>query len=218
MLKRIIVTIVLLTGLCFSLIVLAFGMTSWRLPDNQQGYSPAQPVSYSHRLHAGEMGINCRFCHSGAVSSQHAGIPSSDVCMKCHKFVTCSFDVFKQEMTLADKEKRKPRVIISEELEKFYATLGIDDPQKPAPDASPSSVPWIRVHNLPDYVSFNHSAHVTAGVSCEKCHGPVDSMERVRQFESLSMGWCVNCHRQATEEGLNGHPVNASTNCAVCHY
>ena len=76
----------------------------------------------------------------------------------------------------------------------------------------------MRVHNLPDYVYFDHRAHVAAGVTCQKCHGPVESMERVRQFESLSMGWCVNCHREATENGIDGKTVHASTDCAACHY
>jgi len=82
---RIIITVSLLVGLFFSLIVLASGMSEWRLPDNQQGYVPEQPINYSHRLHAGELGIDCRFCHSAAEQSRHAGIPSTDVCMKCHK-------------------------------------------------------------------------------------------------------------------------------------
>lgn len=215
---RIIVTVILLVGLFFSLIVLASGSGSWRLPDNQQGYSPEQPIAYSHRLHAGELGIDCRFCHSSAEHGKHAGIPSSDVCMKCHKFVTTSFDVLSEEMKKADKEKRKPATIISDELKQLYATLDLTDPKTERPDAKPNSVPWVRVHKLPDYVYFDHSAHVTAGVTCQKCHGPVESMERVRQFESLSMGWCVNCHRDATENGVDGHAVDASLNCTVCHH
>jgi hypothetical protein len=76
----------------------------------------------------------------------------------------------------------------------------------------------VRVHNLPDFVYFDHRAHVTAGVTCQHCHGPIESMERVRQVETLSMGWCVNCHRDATENGISGQAVHASTDCAVCHY
>ncbi|MDA1165999.1 MAG: cytochrome c3 family protein [Planctomycetota bacterium] len=215
---RIIVTVILLVGLFYSLIVLASGMSKWRLPDNQQGYSPKQPIAYSHRLHAGELGIDCKFCHSAAEHGQHAGIPSTDVCMKCHKFVTSSFDVLQEEMKKSDKEKRKPNTIISAELKELYATLDLDDPKTPRPNGKANSIPWVRVHNLPDFVSFDHSAHVTAGVACQKCHGPVESMERVRQFESLSMGWCVNCHRDATENGIDGHAVNASLNCTVCHH
>jgi hypothetical protein len=218
MMHRIVVTVVLLVGLFFSLIVLASGMSSWRLPDNQQGYAPPQPIEYSHRLHAGELQIDCLFCHSAAEHGRHAGIPSTDVCMKCHKFVTSSFDVLQEEITRADKEKRKPDQIVSDELRKLYDSLSLDDPQKPNPDAETNSIPWVRVHDLPDYVSFDHSAHVSAGVSCQKCHGPVESMERMRQFETLSMGWCVNCHREATKNGIDGHAVDASTDCATCHY
>lgn len=218
LMHRIIITIVLLTGLFFSLIVLASGMTDWRLPDNQQGYSPEQPIRYSHRLHAGELGIDCRFCHSAAEHGKHAGIPSTDVCMKCHKFVTSSFGALQEELDQADAEKRKPNPIVSADLQKLYDSLDIDDPK--AADYGPEarSIPWIRIHNLPDFASFDHSAHVTAGVQCQKCHGPVESMERVRQFESLSMGWCVNCHRESTENGIDGHAVNASLNCTVCHH
>lgn len=215
---RIIVTVILLVGLFFMLLVLASEWKDWRLPDNQQGYSPAQPIDYSHRLHAGELGIDCRFCHSAATKGRHAGIPSTDVCMKCHKYVTSSFAVMQQELDRADAEKRKPKPIISAELKKLYVTLGVEDPQQYPAEAKPESIPWVRVHNLPDYVYFDHRAHVAAGVSCQKCHGPVESMERMRQFETLSMGWCVNCHRDTTENGIEGRAVHASTDCAVCHY
>jgi len=214
---RIIITITLLVGLFFSLIVLSAGMSDWRLPDNQQGYSPEQPIDYSHRLHAGELGMDCRFCHSAATQGQHAGIPSTDVCMKCHKFVTSSFDVLQEEIAKADKEQRKPESIISPELQKLYDYLDIDDPKAAQPGPDAKSIPWVKIHNLPDFACFDHSAHVTAGVDCQKCHGPVESMEQVRQFEDLSMGWCVNCHRESTENGIDGHAVNASLNCTTCH-
>ena len=213
-----IITVVLLIGLFFGLITLGQGMSTWRLPDRETGYSPKQPIDYSHRLHAGELQIDCQFCHTAADKSRHAGIPSSDVCMKCHKIVTSSFDVLQDEMAQADKEKRKPKPIISTELQKLYDSFGLDEAMQPKPDTEPSSIPWVRVHNLPDYVYFDHRAHVTAGVSCQKCHGPVESMERVRQVESLSMGWCVNCHRDANEQGIEGKKVHASTDCAVCHF
>ena len=211
-----IITVVLLIGLFFGLVSLVFGMSSWRLPDHQTGYSPHQPIDYSHRLHAGELQIDCQFCHTAADKSRHAGIPSSDVCMKCHKFVTSSFDVLQNEITLADEEKRKPKQVVSSELRKLYESFGLDESLKPKVDAAPSSIPWVRVHNLPDYVYFDHRAHVTAGVTCQRCHGPIESMERVRQVETLSMGWCVNCHRETTE--IEGKAVHASTDCAVCHY
>lgn len=230
MVQQRIITVVLLIGLFFGLITLVSAMSSWRLPDDEQGYAPHQPIDYSHRLHAGELQIDCQFCHASADQSRHAGIPSTDVCMKCHMFVTSSFDVLQDEMQRADEEKRKPVVKISPELEKLYATLGpdelrklyeklgVDEQQIPAEIGPKQSIPWVRVHNLPDYVYFDHQAHIAAGVTCQRCHGPVESMQRVRQVENLSMGWCVNCHRDATKTGINDHPVDASTNCTVCHY
>lgn len=211
-------TIILLIGLCFGLSLLVSAMGSWRLPDNQQGYAPKQPIAYSHRLHAGELQIDCKFCHSSAESSRYAGIPSSDVCMKCHRFVTSSFDEMQQEMKLAEEKGRKPNVIVSEELQKLYDALALDEKFQPIAGAEPKAIEWVRVHNLPDYACFNHQAHVGSGVSCQKCHGPIESMERVRQYASLSMGWCVNCHREATREGINGQEVNAATDCSVCHH
>ncbi len=211
-------TIVLLIGLFFSLVTLGSGAISWRLPDNEQGYSPKQPIEYSHRLHAGELQIDCRFCHSAAEHGRYAGIPSSDVCMKCHKIVTSSFDVLQEEMKLADKEKRKPKQIVSAELRKLYDSLNLNEQLQPQDGIAPKSLPWVRVHNLPDYACFDHRAHVAAGVTCQHCHGPVESMNRVRQMESLSMGWCVNCHRETTANGINGLPAHASTNCTVCHH
>ena len=215
---RMIVTLILMVGLFFGLIVLASELRQLRLPDNQQGYAPKQPIDFSHRLHAGELNIDCRFCHSSADKGRHAGIPSTDVCMKCHKLVTSSFAALQAEADLAAAENRKPHPIVSDRLRPLYDTLGLADPQKAGTADEGKSIPWVQVHNLPDYVAFDHSAHVAAGVSCQKCHGPVESMERIRQVETLSMGWCVNCHRDATENGIDGHEVNASTNCAVCHY
>ncbi len=208
-----ILTLVLLIGLT----ALGASVGARRLPDNQQGYAPQQPIAYSHRLHAGELGIDCRFCHSAAEHGRHAGIPSADVCMKCHKYVTSSFDVLQQEITRSDEEKRKPERIISPDLQKLYDALGLDDPQQPARHAPSRTISWVRAHNLPDFAVFDHSAHVTAGVSCQKCHGPVESMERLRQFETLSMGWCVNCHREVSAAGIDGNAVKASTDCSVCH-
>lgn len=216
--KQRVITVVLLVGLGFALVTLATGMASWRRPDIEQGYSPEQPINYSHRLHAGELQINCQFCHSAAEHSQHAGIPSSDVCMKCHKIVTSSFEMLQQEMKLADQEKRKPKQIVSSELRKLYDSLGLDETLQPKAGSTPTSLPWVRIHDLPDYVCFDHRAHISAGVTCQRCHGPVESMQRMRQAESLSMGWCVNCHRDATHQGINGQSVNASTNCTVCHH
>lgn len=207
------VTVLLLIGLFFGLATLVSSSSSWRLPDNQQGYAPQQPIDYSHRLHAGELQINCRFCHSSADKSRHAGIPSSSVCMKCHSIVTSSHD----EMQKAKKAGSKS-LPISDELRKLYDSLALDKELKPKTGATPQSIPWVRVHNLPDYVYFSHQAHVKAGVSCQKCHGQVETMQRMQQVSTLSMGWCVNCHREANDQGINGKPAHASTNCSTCHY
>lgn len=215
---KLVLTVVLLIGLGFALLSLGSASTTWRLPDNQQGYAPQQPIAYSHRLHAGELQIDCKFCHSAAESSRYAGIPSSDVCMKCHRYVTSPFNVMQQELQLADKEKRPPKTVISPELKKLYDSLALDDKLQPIPGRTPESIPWVRVHNLPDYACFSHQAHVAAGVTCQYCHGPVESMERMQQFSTLSMGWCVNCHRDATRNGVNGRQVHAATDCSICHH
>ena len=211
-------TISLLIGLCLGIALLASAMATWRMPDIQQGYAPEQPIAYSHRLHAGELQIDCQFCHSAASSSRYAGIPSSDVCMKCHRFVTAPFDEMQNEARLADKEGRKPKRVPSKELQKLYDSLALDENLQPIEGAEPKSISWVRVHNLPDFACFNHQAHVGAGVSCQTCHGSIESMERVRQHATLAMGWCVNCHRDATRNGINGHEVHVSTNCSVCHH
>lgn len=213
-----VITISLLIGLCFGLSLLASTMTDWRMPDNQQGYAPEQPIAYSHRLHAGELGIDCKFCHSASESGRYAGIPSSDVCMKCHLYVTTTYGKMRQELEYAGAENRNPETIVSPDLKKLYDFLALDDNRKPIAGATPQSVPWVRVHNLPDYACFNHQAHVSVGVTCQTCHGPIESMERVRQHATLSMGWCVNCHRDATNDGVHGREVNAATDCSVCHH
>ena len=213
-----IITIVLLLGLCFGLALLVSATSRWHIPGNQQGYAPEQPIAFSHWLHAGELQISCKFCHSASEKSRYAGIPSSDTCMKCHRYVTAPFADMRQEMQLADKEERKPRTVISPELKKLYQSLALDDNLQPIEGEAPHSIPWVRVHNLPDYVCFNHQAHVAMGVSCQNCHGPVESMERVNQHASLLMGWCVNCHRDSTRDGINGRKVHASTDCSVCHH
>ena len=125
-----VITVVLSIGLCFGLITLGASVSSWRWPDIEQGYAPEQPIAYSHRLHAGELQIDCLFCHSAADKSRHAGIPSSDVCMKCHKVVTTSFNALQDEEENATREKRKPRPIVSDELRKLFDSFGLDETLK----------------------------------------------------------------------------------------
>ena len=172
------------------------------------GYMPTQPVEYSHALHAGELGIDCRYCHNTVETSAQASIPPTQTCMNCHKMIR------------ADSQK-----LIS--VRESYAT-GMP-------------IKWVRVHDLPDYVYFNHSAHVTRGISCVSCHGRIDKMDVVHQAEMLSMGWCLDCHRRPekhlrpvefvtkldwTPEGdpmalgkelRRKNNINPSTDCSTCH-
>ncbi len=213
-----ITTYVLAIALLFALLVLAHRVSGIRLAGDQTGYEPAQPIAFSHRLHAGELEIGCLYCHSGAERSRHAGVPPAKVCMNCHTFVTASLGALRAEDELAKKENREPRLVVSPELSKLYDALGLDENRKPVPGKQPRPVEWVRVHNLPDFVYFDHRPHVYAGVQCQRCHGPVETMERVRQVESLSMGWCVNCHREVNQTGVEGKPVQASIDCAACHF
>lgn len=212
------ISLLLGTGILMGLLLMAGRFGAARLPANQQGYEPVQPVAYSHRLHAGELQIDCQYCHGAAATSRHAGIPSGSICMNCHQQVYAPFGMVRQEDELAAAEQRPRRDVVSPELGKLYASLGLDPAGNLKEQQITKTIAWTRVHRLPDFVYFDHRAHVNAGVSCQTCHGPVETMERMRQHASLSMGWCVNCHRDASKNGINGKPVNASIDCAVCHY
>ena len=175
------------------------------------GYEPVQPVPYSHALHVGELGLDCRYCHNTVEKSAYASLPPASTCMNCHAGVR------------PDSELLLPVREAFENKEKEGKPLA-----------------WIRVYDLPDYVYFNHSAHVTRGVGCESCHGRVDKMEVVHQVSSLTMTWCLDCHRNPTEHVRDksrvtemGYPYNAEledaskrvtdsgikppTNCSTCH-
>lgn len=211
-------TIVLAVGIVFSGLALLPDIGAWHLPGIQQGYEPVQPIAFSHRLHAGEMQVACLYCHSGAEKSRHAGIPPANVCMNCHRFVTAPLGAIRAEDDLAQKEGRKPRPVISAELKKLYDSLALGETLQPDPQRHTSPVAWVKVHNVPDFVYFDHRPHVNAGVTCQQCHGPVETMERVRQEQPLTMGWCVNCHREASRTGVAGRKVAASIDCSTCHY
>lgn len=150
-----------------------------------QGYEPAQPIEFSHSLHAGEYQVDCLYCHFGATRSRHAGIPPIQVCLNCHA-------------------KVKPD---SPEIKKISAAMETGNP-----------IRWTRVHSLPDFVWFNHRAHVNGGVACRDCHGAVESMVRVSQFSSLAMGWCLDCHRQKLADPANDGSIRPPTDCSGCHY
>jgi hypothetical protein len=213
-----IVTIVLLVGLAYAVAVLVPRLQGQRLPGNHQGYEPVQPIAFSHRLHAGELQVSCVYCHQGVEKGKHAGIPASNLCMNCHRSVSAPLASIRAEEALAKENNRPVKRIVSPELHKLYDALGLDDDLKASAGQPPRSIPWVQVHNLPAFACFDHRAHVGAGVSCQHCHGPVETMERVRQESSLSMGWCVNCHREAAHKGIAGKSVRPSIDCAACHY
>ena len=174
------------------------------------GYAPEQPVPYSHALHVGQLGMDCRYCHTSVEETAKANVPPTATCMNCHT------KLLNQSPAL-----------------------------QPVRDSAQTGkpVPWIRVHDLPNYAFFNHSAHVTRGVGCISCHGRVDTMEVVQQVTPLSMGWCVDCHRhpekhlRPPEEATNmtwsppegktafeygaafkaEHKINPPTDCSTCH-
>lgn len=211
-------TLLLLVGIALALLALAPGLRELRLPGNHQGFEPAQPIAYSHRLHAGELDIECRYCHSGAERSRYAGIPAVEVCMNCHRFVSAARTAIRAEELEAEAVGREPVKVVSAEIAKLYESLGLDEDLQPSGQIEPQAIRWQRVHQLPDFVYFDHRPHVAYGLACQKCHGAIETMERVRQVETLSMGWCVDCHRDPLgREGDPAHPV-ASTDCGACHY
>jgi mono/diheme cytochrome c family protein len=161
-----------------------------------QDYAPIQPIHYSHRIHAGSNGIDCNYCHSSARVSKHSGIPSLNVCMNCHKSISEVSD------TTATEEYSK--AFYDNEIAKLYKAVGWDkDNQKYTGKTEP--VKWVRIHNLPSFVYFNHSQHVNvAGVECQTCHGPVQTYEIQKQFAPLTMSWCIDCHRK-TEVKMEGN-------------
>lgn len=154
-----------------------------------QGYMPIQPIHYSHKIHAGDNQIECKYCHSSARVSKHSGIPSLNVCMNCHMNIA-------EYNGEEDLEKGYTKEFYTNEIKKLYKAVGWDEnTQSYTGETQP--VKWVRIHNLPDFVYFNHAQHVSvAGVECQKCHGPVEEMEIMYQHSSLTMGWCINCHRE----------------------
>lgn len=218
-LARRLLTLVLLAGLVLSGTMLAARMKGYPLPGSQQGYEPEQPIAFSHRQHAGDLQISCLYCHYGAELSPQAGIPSATVCMTCHRFVTAPQKDLLAELLQARKAKRAPQRLISPELGKLYDAQGLDyEKLEPDPNKAPMPIKWVKIHNLPAYTCFDHRSHIHAGLECQRCHGPVETMERVRQFEDLSMGWCIKCHRESGRTDVAGKPIQPSTDCATCHH
>ena len=164
-----------LLGLCSTTLLLSG--CKWQFGWGYNGgYSPDQPIAFSHELHVGQNKMQCLYCHNQVERSPHSPIPPLSTCMNCHILVKTD----------------------SPEIQKLRDAYDKGE-----------SMPWVKVHMLPDHVKFNHSAHLAKGVNCETCHGKVQEMKKIYQFQDLSMGWCVNCHREPQ--------YNAPTNCSTCH-
>lgn len=166
-----------------------------------QGYEPIQPIHYSHRIHAGANEIECKYCHSSARTSKHSGIPSLNVCMNCHKSISEVADATSEYTSVTEEYSKE---FYDKEIQKLYEAAGWD-PATQSYTGVTKPVEWVRIHNLPDFAYFNHSQHVTvAGIQCQKCHGPVEEYEVMYQFAPLTMGWCINCHRE-TQVNMTGN-------------
>ncbi|MEN9841965.1 MAG: hypothetical protein RL376_1765 [Verrucomicrobiota bacterium] len=143
--------------------IVTAGITYYATPKyTRVGYAPTQPVPFSHALHAGQLGVDCRFCHVGVDKSGVSSVPSAQTCMNCHSIIK------------TDSPLLAP-------VRESYATG--------------NPVPWVKVHQVPDYVYFNHSVHIARGVSCVECHGQINEMDTLQHAKPLSMGWCLECHR-----------------------
>lgn len=158
----------------------------------QQGYQPEQPIFYSHKVHAGINQINCLYCHGGAWESKHAGIPTLNICMNCHRAI----NTYEKGPKIYDEDGNE--INGTAEIQKLYKYAGFTPGPGATWDPSKAKSPeWVKIHNLPDHVYFNHAQHVNAGkVQCQTCHGNIQEMDRVKQVSELSMGWCINCHRE----------------------
>lgn len=173
----------------------------------QQNYKPEQPIFYSHKVHAGINQINCLYCHSGAQQSKQAMIPSSNVCMNCHKGIAEYTGAAEHPLVTAEGKK----IDGTAEIQKLYEYAGWDPAKKDYKRDSKGNIlakpiEWVKIHNLPDHVYFNHAQHTAVGqIQCQRCHGPIEEMDEVYQHSSLSMGWCVNCHRQTNVQFENNN-------------
>ena len=166
-----------------------------------QGYQPVQPIAFSHKIHAGENKVDCQYCHSSAKHSKHSGIPSVNVCMNCHKNIAEVAEGTEVEYNGVVLRKNE----LDKEIQKIYDAAGWDA-ENLEYTGETNPIKWIRIHNLPDHVNFVHAQHVTvAGVDCKQCHGPVEEMDEMYQYSPLTMGWCIDCHRE-TNVDLKGNP------------
>jgi formate-dependent nitrite reductase cytochrome c552 subunit len=170
------IILALVTIPVYAVFFVAYGFSPKTL---EVGYQPQQPVPFSHKLHAGDLGMDCRYCHTSVESAAHASVPATQTCMNCHTQI----------------RPESPKLA---KLKESYAT-GL-------------SVEWRRIHKLPDFAYFDHSAHVNRGIGCVSCHGRIDTMEVVYQKSPLSMGWCLECHRNPE---INLRPTSEITNLAL---
>ncbi len=187
--------LVLVTAI-FLLLGSAYFAYGWMMQVGvDQGYAPIQPIHYSHKIHAGANKIECKYCHSSARVSKHSGIPSLNVCMNCHKSIY-EYKGNPEGPTQDDLANGYTNEFYTKEIKKLYKAVGWDEEnQKYTGESQP--VEWVRIHNLPDFAYFNHSQHVSVGgIECQTCHGPVEEMEIMYQYSPLTMGWCINCHRE----------------------
>ncbi|HMJ67757.1 MAG TPA: cytochrome c3 family protein [Cyclobacteriaceae bacterium] len=171
-------------GFAFVVVFIVGGITFKTVIDGlytvgvQQNYQPKQPIAFSHKIHAGQFEIDCKYCHTGVMKGKQANIPSPNMCMNCHSQI------------------REGTNTGAGEIAKIYSAVGYN-PDQGTYSGVTKPIQWIRIHNLPDLAYFNHSQHVNVGgVACETCHGPVKEMEIVKQYSLLTMGWCINCHRK----------------------
>ncbi|NKI30644.1 cytochrome c3 family protein [Croceivirga thetidis] len=180
----------------FFLLAAGYGAYAWMSQVGvDQGYAPVQPIHYSHRIHAGVNKIECKYCHSSARVSKHSGIPSLNVCMNCHKSIY-EYSGNGEAPSAEDLANGYTNEFYTGEIKKLYKAVGWDEEnQRYTGESQP--VEWVRIHNLPDFAYFNHSQHVEVGkIECQTCHGPVEEMEIMYQYSPLTMGWCINCHRE----------------------
>lgn len=184
-----------LVSCIFLLLAAAYFAYGWFMQVGiDQGYAPIQPIHYSHKIHAGDNKIECKYCHSSARVSKHSGIPSLNVCMNCHKSIY-EYKGNPEGPSAEDLAKGYTNEFYTAEIKKLYKAVGWDEEnQRYTGESQP--VEWVRIHNLPDLAYFNHAQHVTVGgIECQTCHGPVEEMEIMYQYSPLTMGWCIECHK-----------------------
>ena len=183
----------LFVGLFVIIVVLKFVFDSLMGVGVTTNYQPEQPIAFSHKIHAGDNGIDCNYCHSSARSSSSAGIPSANLCMNCHANITSGTTTG------------------TTEIQKIYDAIGYDpDTRTYIEGYDQKPIEWVRIHNLPDLAYFNHSQHVTIGqLECQECHGAIEEMDIVKQESDLTMGWCIECHRE-TEVKMEGNDYYTS--------